>query len=89
MWAVAQPLTYATCSAGAQVARDAFGSALSTERLTIGSNTWALAREGLRGAPCWAALRSQGYSTADVSNNHSVHALSPITSPPAFCRYGF
>lgn len=59
MWAVPQPLTFATCCAGAQVAGDVFGSALSNERLTIGSNTWALAREGLRGAPRSATLRSQ------------------------------
>lgn len=59
MWAVPQPLTFATYFAGAQVARDAFGSALSNERLTIGVNTWALAREGLRGAPRSATLRTQ------------------------------
>ena len=33
--------------AGAQVARDAFGSALSGERLVIRSQTWALTRDGL------------------------------------------
>ena len=36
---------------GAQVARDAFGSALSAERLVIRSQTWALTRDGLGGAP--------------------------------------
>ena len=55
--ATSQPLNSVICFAGAQVARDAFGSALSTERLKIGSITWALAREGLRGAPRSASLR--------------------------------
>lgn len=36
---------------GAQVARDAFGSALSAERLVIRAQTWALTRDGLGGAP--------------------------------------
>ncbi|KAK9834867.1 hypothetical protein WJX81_004804 [Elliptochloris bilobata] len=46
--------------AGAQVARDAFGSALSSERLVIRSQTWSLTRDGLKGARSGGAPAAEG-----------------------------
>jgi len=64
--------------AGAQVARDAFGGALSAERLKISSQTWSLARDGLGGArrpPPWPRGPQRG----------GLRTLSYLASAQARC----